>query len=192
MAASGGDVGGLSVAVLTVSDGVAAGRREDVAGRLVRAGMKALGHRVQASAVVADEIAAVAAAVRGWCDGPEAVDVVVTLGGTGLGPRDVTPEATAALLERPVPGLAEALRHEGSAHTMASYLSRGVAGLRGRTLVVNVAGSEGAARDALALLGRLLPHAAHILRGGGHESGEGAAALRPRGAAGEEAGRSDG
>lgn len=192
MAASGRDVGGLRAAVLTVSDGVAAGRREDVAGRLVRTGLEALGHRVQASAVVADEIPAVAGAVRGWCDGPDAVDVVVTLGGTGLGPRDVTPEATAPLLERLVPGLAEALRHEGSAHTLASYLSRGVAGLRGRTLVVNVAGSEGAARDALALFREILPHAAHILRGGGHESGEGAAARRPRGAAPAEGGRHDG
>ncbi len=181
MAAPGAGLGGLTAAVLTVSDGVAAGRRTDTAGEVVSVGLAALGHRVAARAVVADDAQAVAAAVRAWCDGPDAVDVVLTLGGTGLGPRDVTPEATAPLLERPLPGLAEALRHEGAAHTFASYLSRGVAGVRGRTLVVNVAGSEGAARDALQVLGRLLPHAAHVLRGGGHEEGEGAASLRPEG-----------
>lgn len=190
MAAAGRALGDLTVAVLTVSDGVAAGRRQDVAGELVAAEARRLGWRVAARAVVADDASAVAAWLQARCDGPDAADLVLTLGGTGLGPRDVTPEATGPLLERPVPGLAEALRHEGSRHTLAAYLSRGLAGLRGRTLVVNVAGSAGAARDAMDLLGRLVPHALHVGAGGGHEREEGAAAERPRGTgAGAEPGR---
>ena len=183
MAAPGDDVAALRVAVLTVSDGVSAGRREDRGGEAMTRALADLGFRVAARRVVADEVDAVAEAIRAWCDGPDRVDVVVTLGGTGLGPRDVTPEATAPLLDRSAPGLAEALRHEGARHTLAAYLSRGVAGLRGRTLVVNVAGSEGAARDAAALFGQLLAHASHVLRGGGHEPGEGAAGRRPPGLA---------
>jgi molybdenum cofactor biosynthesis protein B len=172
----------VRLAVLTVSDGVAAGRREDRAGDLVAAAARDLGWHVVARAVVADEADAVRAWVEAHAKGLEAADLVLTLGGTGLGPRDVTPEATAPLLERSVPGLAEALRQEGARHTLAAYLSRGVAGMRGRTLIVNVPGSAGAARDAMALLGRLVPHALHVGGGGGHEHEEGRVAERPPGA----------
>jgi molybdopterin adenylyltransferase len=185
VAAHGRDIKALGVAILTVSDGVAAGRREDLAGELVAAEASRLGWRVAARAVLPDEAGAVAAWLSGQCDGPGAPDLVLTLGGTGLGPRDVTPEATLPLLDCLVPGLAEALRHEGSRHTLAAYLSRGVAGLRRRTLIVNVAGSAGAARDAMDLLGRLVPHALHVLGGGGHERQEGAVAERPAGAGAE-------
>lgn len=171
---------GLRIGVLTVSDGVAAGVREDLSGARMSSGLEALGHVVAERAVVADEQAAIADVVTRWAD-EKALDAVVTLGGTGLGPRDVTPEATARVIERAVPGLAEALRAEGAKSTRAAYLSRGIAGVRGRTVVVNVAGSEGAARDALATLAALLPHSAHILSGGGHEANEGERAVRPPG-----------
>lgn len=172
----------LRVGVLTVSDGVAHGVREDRSGARMVAGLEALGHEVAQRAVVADERGAIAAAIARWCD-EAALDAVVTLGGTGLGPRDVTPEATAGVLERTLPGVSEALRAHGAKSTAAAYLSRGICGVRGRTVVVNVAGSEGAARDALATLGALLPHAAHILAGGGHEADEGDRAERPPGRA---------
>lgn len=175
----------VRVAVLTVSDGVAHGAREDRSGQAMAEGLSARGHVVVARAVVADEAARIAASVRDWCDGEDPPDAVVTLGGTGLGPRDVTPEATAPLLDRTLPGVAEALRAQGARTTRAAYLSRGVAGVRGRTVVVNVAGSVGAATDALALLGDLIPHAAHILTGGGHEAHEGPRAVRPAGGGGD-------
>lgn len=182
MAAPGLERQSLTAAVLTVSDGVSTGTREDRAGAVMARALADLGLEVRDRRVVPDEADAIGEAIRSWCDGTGAVDVVVTLGGTGLGPRDVTPEATTPLITRPAPGLAEALRHEGARHTLAAYLSRGVAGLRGRTLVINVAGSEGAARDAAALFEQLLGHAAHVLRGGGHEPGEGERARRPAGA----------
>ncbi|MCL6596009.1 MAG: MogA/MoaB family molybdenum cofactor biosynthesis protein [Firmicutes bacterium] len=184
MAATGVGEGATRVAVLTVSDGVAAGRREDRAGARIAEGLRARGMVVAERAVVPDDAEAIRRRLLDWCDGPAPPQVVVTLGGTGLGPRDVTPEATRAVLDREAPGLAEALRAAGARATLAAYLSRGVAGVRGRTLVVNVAGSEGAAQDAVELLGRLLPHAAHVLAGGGHEAGEGWAAARPPGVGG--------
>lgn len=132
-------------------------------------------------AAVPDEHERIQATIREWCDRPDAPDLVVTTGGTGLGPRDITPEATTAVLERAVPGIPEALRTMGARSTIASFLSRGVAGVRGRTLIVNVAGSPDAARDAVPFLAEIAPHAFHILGGGGHRTDEGALAERPPG-----------
>lgn len=192
MAASGERFGGVRVAVLTVSDGVAGGRRQDRAGDSVAAALARLGWRLEARAVVADEREAIGAWLRAKSQGEGAVDLVLTLGGTGLGPRDVTPEATAPVLERPVPGLAEALRQEGARQTLAAYLSRGVAGLCGRTLIVNVPGSVGAAEDAMRLLAQLVPHALHVGAGGGHEPEEGTRAARPPAATAIETGSEEG
>jgi molybdopterin adenylyltransferase len=165
--------------VVTVSDGVFRGTRQDTSGEIMREGLVRLGATHVERAVVPDDGEAIVAKLVPFCDGPQRVDLVVTVGGTGLGPRDVTPEATAEVVKRWVPGLAEALRAYGARHTQGAYLSRGVAGLRGRTLVVNVAGSPQAARDALEVLAGLLPHALHVLAGGGHEEKEGEAAAPP-------------
>jgi molybdenum cofactor synthesis domain-containing protein len=149
--------------VLTVSDRSAAGDRLDTSGPLAAELLQALGFTTRV-AVVPDDLAAVAEAIREAADAD--VDLVLTTGGTGLGPRDITPEATIAVLERRADGLAEAVRAAGSVPT--AVLSRGVAGTVGTTLVVNLAGSPGAVRDGLSALGPLLPHAVAMMRGGDH------------------------
>lgn len=148
--------------MVTVSDGVVRDTREDTSGRALADWVAAAGHTLVEQAVVADESAAIAALLTRLAD-DGAVDVILTTGGTGLTERDVTPEATRAVLEREVPGIAEALR-AGADHPYAA-LSRGVAGTRGRTLIVNLPGSTGGAADGAAILAPLVGHAAQLLRG---------------------------
>lgn len=165
----------IRIAVLTVSDGVTAGVREDLSGAAIRDWVVAEGHVLVESAHVPDASEAVAAALTRWSDSGEA-DVVLTTGGTGLTRRDVTPEATLAVLEREAPGIAEALRAEGRAATPFASLSRGVAGTRGTTLIVNLPGSEKAVREGLGVLAPLLGHAVQLLRGvdtSRHEAADG-------------------
>jgi len=154
----------IRVAVLTVSDGVAAGKREDMSGqvaveRIARRGWSLIEH-----AVTPDEAEAISSILVRWADSGE-VDLVVTLGGTGFGPRDVTPEATSTVLRRPAPGIAERLRADGLRDTPFAVLSRGVAGIRSRTLIVNLAGSEKAVRSGLDVLEEVVPHAVELLGG---------------------------
>lgn len=157
----------LRAAVLVASDSVAAGAKEDLSGRLLAERLAAAGFIVSPVEVVPDEAGAIAAVVRRWAD-DDRVDLVVTTGGTGLGPRDVTPEALADVLERDAPGVMEAVRSHGQHRTPLAMLGRGRAGVRGRTLVVSLPGSRGAVADALAALLPGLPHACLMLRGEGH------------------------
>lgn len=150
-------------AVITVSDRSSPGERSDTSGPLLAGLLRKLGLEVGDVVVVPDDAPAVAAAVS---TAAASYDVVVTTGGTGLSPRDVTPEAVAPLLDRLVPGLAEALRARGGVPT--SLLSRGVAGTIGTTLVVTLPGSTGGVRDGVAVLGPVLHHALDQLRGGDH------------------------
>ena len=148
--------------VITVSDGVAAGVREDASGDALEARLVELGCAVERD-LVADEPTAITAAIEAAAD--DGRDLVVTTGGTGLTPRDVTPQATQAAIEYEVPGLAEAMRAAGRAVTPLADLSRGVVGVRGRTLVVNLPGSPKGAIESLTALEPVLDHAFETLAG---------------------------
>jgi molybdenum cofactor synthesis domain-containing protein len=158
----------LRVAVVTVSDRSARGEREDRSGPALAGAAEAGGAEVVRRELVPDDPDALAALLAAICDAPDAPDLVLTTGGTGLGPRDRTPEATAAVCERLVPGIPEALRADALRVTPHGVLSRGVAGVRGRTLLVNLPGSTGGARDGWAVIAPVAAHAAAQLRGGDH------------------------
>ncbi|MBI2723609.1 MAG: MogA/MoaB family molybdenum cofactor biosynthesis protein [Chloroflexi bacterium] len=154
----------MRVAILTASDAGSRGERIDTSGPAIREIIVAAGGDVVQTATVPDERQAIAAALCAWCD-DAAIDIVLTTGGTGLAARDVTPEATLDVIDRPAPGIAEAMRAEGLRHTRRAMLSRAVAGVRGTTLIVNLPGSENGARESLGAIIDVLPHAVELLRG---------------------------
>jgi molybdenum cofactor synthesis domain-containing protein len=157
---------GARAVVVTASNRASAGVYEDRSGQALAEGLRALGFEVDGPHVRPDDVAQLVEVLR------EAVasgaDVVVTTGGTGLSPTDVTPEATREVVEREAPGLAEAVRRYGEPGVPTSVLSRGIAGTAARTLIVNLPGSTGGVKDGLAVLGPLLPHVVSQLRGGDH------------------------
>jgi len=153
--------------VLTASNRAAAGVYEDRSGRALAEGLQQLGFDVEGPHVRPDDVAELEAVLRNAVD--LGLDLVLTTGGTGLSPTDVTPEATRRVLEREAPGLAEAVRRYGADNGVpTAVLSRGMAGPAGRTLIVNLPGSTGGVKDGLAVLGPLLPHVVSQLRGGDH------------------------
>jgi molybdenum cofactor synthesis domain-containing protein len=152
------------VGILTVSDRGAAGTYEDRSGPLAADLIRSLtGWTVAEQAIVPDEFDDVVRTLETWADG--GLDLILTTGGTGLAPRDITPEATRWVLEREAPGLAEALRAESLKVTRHAMLSRGVAGTRGRTLIINLPGNPKAVREGLDVLLPVLPHALDLLSG---------------------------
>jgi len=155
----------VNAAVLTVSDGVFHGAREDASGVVLAEGAEALGFTVAARAVVPDEVEQIAAQVRAWAEDEEAdVALVLVTGGTGFAPRDVTPEALRRVLDRLAPGIDEAMRAASMAVKPHGMLTRGVSGTIGRTLVISVPGSPRACRENLAVVAPVLDHALGLLR----------------------------
>jgi molybdopterin adenylyltransferase len=153
----------VSAAVITVSDKGSRGERADTAGPAAAALLRRHAIEVRQTAIVPDERDEIAELLETLSDGGE--DLIVTVGGTGLGPRDVTPEATLDVTDRQVPGVAELMREVGRRSTPMASLSRGVVGIRGRTLIINLPGSEKGARESLEAILGLIPHAIELLRG---------------------------
>lgn len=157
----------LRIGVLTASDSRAFGAAEDTSGKALIEMAEASGWTVVGYHVCKDDHESIAASLIEMCDVDEA-DVVLTTGGTGLGPRDITPEATLAVCERQVPGIAEAIRAESLKVTGRAMLSRAVAAVRDHTLVINLPGSEKAVRETFATVAPQLEHAVEMMAGGGH------------------------
>ena len=152
------------VGILTVSDRGAAGEYEDRSGPLAAERVAAAtGWAIERRAVIADDFDTIVRTLRAWCDA--GLELILTSGGTGFAPRDVTPEATRAVIERDAPGIAEALRAESLKVTRHAMLSRAVAGLRGQTLIVNLPGNPKAVGENLDVLLPVLPHALDLLTG---------------------------
>ena len=157
----------IGAAILTVSDSCAQSKREDVSGQTIADMLADENFEIRNRRIVADDYDAIVSELEHFSD-EAGVEVVLTTGGTGLGPRDVTPEATASVCERMVPGLGEVMRAESLKHTTNAVLSRGVAGIRKNTLIINLPGSPKAVRECLEISLDILGHAVDMMRGGGH------------------------
>ncbi len=150
--------------VITVSDSASRGDRQDLSGPVAREELEKIGCEVDAVLVVPDEIEAIQSCLLGGINATD-IDLIVTTGGTGLAPRDVTPEATAAVIDKTVPGMAELMRNEGLKASPRAVLSRGVVGIRNKTLLINLPGSVKGVRESLGAIAGILGHALEVISG---------------------------
>jgi molybdopterin adenylyltransferase len=158
----------MRVAVLTISDSVSQGKHEDLSGPAVVAFCRGLGWELVLTTCLPDEQKRIEAQLRELADSGKA-DVIFTTGGTGIGPRDVTPEATQAVAARVIPGIAEEMRRKGLEKTPTAILSRAITAVRGKTLILNLPGSPKGAAESLEAVAHLLPHAVRVLHGARHD-----------------------
>ncbi len=154
----------LRLAILTISDACSRGERADSSGDLIASWARERQYAIAERALIPDDTVRISATLATWADTDRA-DLILTTGGTGLTERDVTPEATRAILEKEAPGIAEALRMTSFPRFPRAALSRATAGVRGKTLIVNLPGSPGGVRDGLAVLSNLVEHAVELVRG---------------------------
>jgi molybdopterin adenylyltransferase len=154
----------ITVAILTISDSVVAGTREDASGPALAERCRALSWEITATAQVADDELAIETRLKEWADAGAAM-LILTTGGTGVAPRDVTPEATRRVLDREIPGLAELMRQKGLEQTKFSVMSRALAGTRKRSLIVNLPGSPRGALFSLQTIESVVPHTIELLQG---------------------------
>jgi len=152
----------ITAAVLTLSDKGARGARQDTSGPAIEEMLKGIGVEVIDYAILPDDKETIKVKLLEYC---RRVDLILTTGGTGLGPRDVTPEATIEIIDKEIPGIAEAMRAEGMKKTTRSMLSRAVTGMRGRTLIINLPGSPKAVRENLETILEVIPHAIEKIKG---------------------------
>lgn len=158
----------MRIAVITISDTVARGEREDKSGPAVVARCRELGWEVTTSLCIPDQAAAIRKQLSELADSGR-VDIILTTGGTGLGPRDITPEATQAIADKMIPGFAEEMRRKGMEKTSRAILSRGAAAIRGATVILNFPGSPKGAVESLDAVAHLLKHAVEIVHGARHD-----------------------
>jgi molybdopterin adenylyltransferase len=158
----------MRVAVLTVSDSVSRGEREDLSGPAVVAFCRGLGWEIVATLKTSDDADAIRKLLTEWADSGR-VDLLLTTGGTGIGPRDNAPEATQAIADRVIPGIGEEMRRKGLEKTPTAVLARGVAATRAKTLIVNLPGSPKGAAESLEAVAHLFPHAVRVLHGASHD-----------------------
>lgn len=153
----------ITVGIITMSDRSSRGEREDLSGPEIRGWAQSKGYRVSREEIVPDEFAEIKKMLTEFADA--GIELILTTGGTGFAPRDVTPEATTAVIDRPAPGFAEAMRRASLEITPHAMLSRAVSGIRGRSLIINLPGSPKAVRENLAVIEKAVPHAVELLRG---------------------------
>ncbi len=155
---------GIKAVVITVSDRGARGQREDASGPAIARMLEAEGMEIVGRRIIPDEKEIIRQMLLEWCNGGDA-DLILTTGGTGVSPRDVTPDATREVIDREIPGMAEAMRHQSAAVTPHAMISRALAGIRGRTLIINLPGSPKGATENLSVLIPALTHAIEKIKG---------------------------
>ena len=157
----------IKTAILTISDSCSKGTREDISGRTIAEMLPDNDFQVSKKIIVPDDMQEIANELINFCDNDE-IDIVFTTGGTGLGPHDITPEATASISDKLVPGISEIIRAEGFKKTPYAALSRGISCIRKNTLIVNLPGSPKGVRESLEVILSFIPHAIKMMHGGGH------------------------